>query len=164
MRIISLRNLLLFLLFISTFSLTFAYSSEYFLGLKPCILCLYQRIPFFLIIIFTIFTLILYKKDNWRKIAVILCILSLFINAGIAFYHVGVEQKIFKLTEKCSDDFGSATSIEELRQMIKSAKLGKCDEPQFFLLGLTMAAWNFIFCLFLGIFTTLLLRRVPSST
>ncbi len=157
---LNLKNILLLLLVTSSFSLAFAYSSEIFFGLKPCILCLYQRVPYFIIVLIAIIALILCKKDSLRKIAAILCVLSLFVNSAIAFYHVGVEQKIFKLTEKCEDDFGKATSIEELRQMISSSKLGKCDEPEFFFLGLTMAFWNMIFCFGLGIFSIFFLRRV----
>ncbi len=145
------RNILLFLLFISISSLSLAYISEYFFGLKPCILCLYQRIPFFVIIFISSIALFLFKKTNLQKIAITLCILSLFINASIAFYHVGVEQKIFQMTEKCSDDLSKTQSLEELKAALKNAKLAKCDEPQFYFLGLTFAAWNMVFCFFLAI-------------
>lgn len=147
---ISIKNILLFLLLVSIFSLSLAYISEYFFGLKPCILCLYQRIPFFVIIFISSIALFALTRPNLQKIAIILCILSLFVNAGVAFYHVGVEQKIFKMTEKCADDLGKAQSLEELKAAIKNTKLAKCNEPQFHLFGLSMAAWNMIFCFFLA--------------
>ncbi len=151
-------NLLAVLLLSSTFALAFAYISQYFLNYQPCILCLYQRPPFFAVIIFS--SLGLFFK-NYRRAAILLCALALTINSGIAFYHVGVEQKIFAGPTTCAadDNLNEAQNLEELKNLLQKTKAIRCDEPQFFMLGLSMAAWNLIFCLILALITIFLSFR-----
>jgi disulfide bond formation protein DsbB len=84
----------------------------------------------------------------------------LLINAGIASYQVGVERKIFKGPDTCSSrNLENITDIEILKAEIFKTKAVRCDEPEFFFLTLSMAAWNAIYCFFLAIFTILLRRR-----
>lgn len=161
---ISTHKILIFLLAVCIFSLSLAYVSQYFFGLKPCILCLYQRVPYFVIVFVSAISLAFLNKEVFRKIAVIACILSLFVNSGVAFYHVGVEKKIFKMTEKCSDSLSSINSLEDLKKAIQAKKITRCDEPEFFFLGLTMAAWNMIFSFGIGVFGVYLLRRNGSPS
>jgi disulfide bond formation protein DsbB len=77
-------------------------------------------------------------------------ILSLIANIFIAFYHSGVEKKIFREYSGCSVKTNAIfENITQLREVLQSNKLAKCDDPQLFIFGLTMAQWNFIYCLFL---------------
>jgi len=150
------KKLLVFLFLLSSIALGAAYVSQYFFGLKPCILCLYQRVPFFAIIFVSVFALFL-KSEKLQKIAVFICIFLLIINAAIAFFHVGVENKIFQMTQKCAtSEIENFNTVEELRDFLEAQSLAKCDEPQFFFLGLSMAAWNVIFCLGLAGFVLIL--------
>lgn len=150
------KILLLFALF-SFCSLSFAYLSQYFFDLKPCILCLYQRIPFFIILIICIFSLF-FSKDFVRKIVYFLCLLMFFVNSAIAFYHFGVEKKVFQMTKNCKNDFENAKSIEELKVQIANADLSKCDEIQFSVFGFSMAGWNFLFSSIFFIFGVVFYR------
>ena len=126
------------------FALIFAYVSQYVFDYQPCILCIYQRVPFFIIIIVSAIGVV---SKKFNKSILICCIFLLLINLGIAIYHVGVEQKIFAGPSVCSsnnlDDFDN---IEDLRQAITKTKAVRCDEPQFFLFSLSMAAWNVLYC------------------
>jgi disulfide bond formation protein DsbB len=141
---------LIFLAIASISGLIFAYVSQYGFDLQPCILCLYQRKPFFAIIAVTLASLVFFKSENSKKTAIFLCGILLLINCAIAFYHVGVEQKIFRATEACSsENLNNLTNLEDLKAALINAKLARCDEPEFFFLGLTMAAWNLIYCLIL---------------
>jgi disulfide bond formation protein DsbB len=144
---LNLSHLLIFLFFFASTALISAYISQYIYGYQPCVLCLYQRKPFFVIIAITLFSLAFFKSKKSKKIAIFLCTLSLLVNLGIASYHVGVEQKIFKGFSGCSaENLGKIQSLVELEIAIASSPSVKCDEPQFFFLGLSMAAWNVIFC------------------
>ena len=83
----------------------------------------------------------------------------LLINASVALYHVGVEKKIFKITEKCVNVMPVFNNIEELEKSLEEQSLARCDEPQFMLFGLSMAAWNVIFCLSLAGFVGFLYKK-----
>jgi len=50
---LSTKKIFLYLLIYSILSLSFALFLEYVLNYKPCQLCLYQRIPYLLILIFS---------------------------------------------------------------------------------------------------------------
>ena len=156
---IRLNQILFFLIFTAIFALSFAYISQYFFGHQPCNLCLYQRKPFFIIIAICSLTLAFFKAKKAKKIAIYLSILTLIINAAIAVYHVGVEQKIFKISESCVSTIKAEySSLEELQTALAQAPVARCDEPTFFFLGFSMAFWNIFFCLGLAVFTAFLYR------
>ena len=74
-------------------------------------------------------------------------------NIGLASYHVGVEQKIFKGPSSCSsNDLNEIEDLEKLKEVLLKTKAIRCDEPQFFFLGLSMAAWNLIYSILLILF------------
>lgn len=140
---------LLLLLGASIFALTFAYISQFVFHHEPCILCLYQRKPFFAIIIAALIGLILLKKPKAQKTILIISVGFLLLNCALSFYHIGVEQKIFSGPATCSSttDFNAIDNIAELEAALAATKAIKCDEPTFFFLKLSMATWNFIYCL-----------------
>ncbi len=138
------KLILSFLLFASFSALAGAYISQYFFGLQPCPLCLYQRIPYFLVIFIILFTIFL-KKEEWLKIIIKITLLILIFNGFLALYHVGVEQKIF-IFDKCANLISNTTNLEDLKQQLLQTKAVRCDEPQFILFGISMAGWNAIYC------------------
>jgi disulfide bond formation protein DsbB len=146
------KNYLFLALFSSFVALISAYISQYIFGFEPCVLCYHQRKPFFIIIIIALFFLLIKKLKKYQKIGAILCALAFLINAGIAFYHSGVELKIFAGPDSCSSsNFDNIDNVEQLREALFKTKAIRCDEPQFYFLNLTMANWNFIYCLGLGL-------------
>ena len=147
---LSTNHLLIFLLTLSSAALTFAYITQYGFGFEPCILCLHERKPFFAIIALTALALTIFKSPLYKKIAFFSSLLLLLTNATIATYHVGVEQKIFKGPSTCSSsNLNDFDNLEDLKAAMAKTKAIRCDEPSFFFLNLSMAAWNLIFCLFL---------------
>jgi len=148
------QNRLLILLLAAIGALLSAYISQYTFNFQPCTLCLYQRKPFFAIIAVSAIALVFLKSPKQQRIALFLCALLLITNIGIAGYHVGVEQKIFQGPTSCSpaNNLNQITNLEELKASLKKTKAVKCDIPAFLFLGLSMAAWNFIYCLGLLVF------------
>lgn len=164
MKKITLDEILIFLISASFFALFFAYISQYFFGLQPCHLCVWQRFPFFVIAIFSSLILAFLKNNFIKKITIFLSMFLLAINSTIALYHVGVEKKIFKIQESCiSQNQAEYASIDELRNALLKEKATRCDEPPFFFLTLSMAAWNFIYCLFLFIITFFLYLKSQNN-
>ena len=155
------KNYLFLAFFTSFVALISAYISQYIFSFEPCILCYHQRKPFFIIIVISLIFLLIKKLKNYQKFGAFLCALIFLINAGIAFYHSGVELKIFAGPDSCSSsNFDNIDNIEQLRIAMLATKAIRCDEPQFYFLNLTMANWNFIYCLVLFL---IFLPRIKSK-
>jgi disulfide bond formation protein DsbB len=157
------KNFLIFLLLASIFALLFAYISQYIFGLEPCILCLHQRKPFFAVIILTLLALTIPRLKTRQKLFAQVAVLLILINSFIALYHSGVEKKFFQGPAICSADNKVPDNIEELKQVLSSIKVTRCDQPQFVFMNLSMAAWNVVYCLFLVIASLIFLRKIKSS-
>lgn len=145
------KHLLILLLLASVFALAGAYISQYIFGLEPCQLCFWQRKPFFAIIFIALLFLMVPQLSKYQGLATKILILLLLVNAGIAFYHAGVEQKWFKGLDTCSTILTKTDNIEELKLALEKTKAVRCDEPQFMFLGLSMAGWNVVYCLGLAV-------------
>jgi disulfide bond formation protein DsbB len=161
MRKDKISKLLFFFFLASVFALAFAYISQFVFGYQPCPLCIYQRWPFFLILIFSAFALVLLRSKTAKKIVFFLCLVLLTANVAIASYHVCVERKIFKGLDSCESDLkvSEAKDLEELRNAMLQAKAVNCSEPSFIFLGLSMAAWNALYCLAIILGALLFLRN-----
>ncbi|MDB2550311.1 disulfide bond formation protein B [Rickettsiales bacterium] len=134
---------------LSFFPLIAAYIAEYGFGLEPCKLCIYQRIPFFIIIFFALFPVFFFKNIKLKNYIFYLALLLLFSNMMLALYHVGIEQKIFELPASCSGaDILNMPNIDQLTELIMNKSAAKCDEPEFEFFGITMAVMNVLYCLF----------------
>ena len=144
-------------------ALAVAYGSQYWGGLAPCVLCLYQRAAYGAVIFFAAAALVLVLGGKQRAAQRLtgLCALGFLIGAGIAFYHVGVEQQWWPGTEACvGTAAGSAQTIEELRTQLLTAPVVRCDDVGWSLFGISMAGYNGIFSLALAAATLSGLRRM----
>lgn len=139
---------------IAAFALIMALISQYVFGLHPCVLCLYQRVPFVVVIILSVVGSIFCTS---AKPALWLSSLALFINACIAFFHSGVERKWWEGLTGCSSPDLSG-SIDELMARIQNAPVARCDEIPWDLFGLSMANYNVALCLGLAVFILLYLK------
>ena len=152
---INKKFLLTLLIFIS-FVLISALFIEYKLGHQPCKLCLYERIPYILSLLFItkIFFIKIYQKET-------LLILSLIfiISTCLAFYHFGIEQGFFKESLACTNEnLSEMLSKEEILEQLKQNTIG-CKHVSFRILGFSLAAINTIFSIFLsGIFIRLFIN------
>jgi disulfide bond formation protein DsbB len=130
----------------SAAALASAFASQYIGGLQPCILCLYQRVPYGAVMAISALGLGLSgATPPPRRVIVglaVLCAVAFVINAGIAAYHVGVEQHWWQGTEGCVGAGGAARTIEELRAQILAAPIVRCDEVPWSLFGVSLAGYN----------------------
>jgi disulfide bond formation protein DsbB len=110
---------------------------QYLAGLEPCPLCIWQRYPHLVVVALGLIGWRRRPRDMLGLIALVL-----LVGAGIAAYHVGVEQGWVALPAGCAAGQG-ATSVEELRQMLAEAPPA-CDQVSFTLLGLSLAGWNLL--------------------
>jgi disulfide bond formation protein DsbB len=76
---------------------------------------------------------------------------ALLVGAGIAAFHVGVEQHWWAGTAGCGVT-SAATSLEELRAQVLAAPVTRCDEVPWALFGISMAGYNTVIALALSVF------------
>ena len=116
------RIALIFIAFISLCALSFAYISEYFFGLQPCVLCIYQRVPFFIVLMIGFFGFVIHQ-NRICLLALGLSALAFFVNTGIAVFHSGVERKMWEGTDACGGaDISTMTSLADLKASILAAR------------------------------------------
>lgn len=140
---------------VSAMALAMAFMAEHAYELEPCILCLYQRLPFALAIF-------LGMMSVWatcltpRAAPFTLGLLGLAFSANvvIAGYHTGVERHWWKsFLEGCAVPSMEGNITDVLAKIEATTKVVRCDEIPWVdpVLGLSMANYNVVFCLFLAI-------------
>ena len=121
---------------------------QYWLGHEPCKLCLYERVPYFLSILLLI-KILLFKKNE--KITLLILSLVFVGSSALAFYHFGIEQGFFSESLLCkAEDLSKILSKEQLLEQLKQNSVS-CKDVSFRILGLSLAAINTIFSLFLSV-------------
>ena len=142
------NKVLVFTLFFIILILISAFIIEYGLNHKPCKLCLYERIPYFLSI-FLIMKILFFK--GYEKITLLILVLVFIISSVIAFYHFGIEQGFFKESLVCTtQDLSENLSKEDLLKQLKQNNIS-CKDVSFKILGFSLAAINTIFSIFLSV-------------
>ena len=154
--------ILIIIFFIILLSIISALIIEHALGHKPCSLCLYERIPYFLsaLLIIKIF---FFKK--YEKITLLILFLVFVMSTLLAFYHFGIEQGFFEESFVCSVE--NQSNILSKEQLLKelNKNIISCKEVTFRILGLSLAAINTILSVLLSIiFLKLFFNYGSSST
>jgi disulfide bond formation protein DsbB len=126
--------------------------SQYWGGLSPCELCLLQRWPWWIAVGIAAAAWLIGDRLALAIPALLLAIVFLT-GAGIAFYHVGVEQHWFAGPTACTATVGGgATTIEELKRQLEATPPVMCDQVQWSLFGISLAGWNLLASLLLAAF------------
>ena len=138
---ISHRHLPRFVLAASIVALAAAYIAQYGFGLRPCVLCLAQRVPFAIAGLLALLALL--RPLSWQRLLMAVAGLAFLVNSGIAVYHVGVEQKWWQ--SSCGASDGPKVSMGDLSALMSKPAEVACDEPAWQWHGLTMAGMNIVF-------------------
>lgn len=133
--------------------LSVAYVAEYFFGFKPCELCLLQRYPYMMVIVFWIISALLPQTHRMQWWLLTLSAAALMIDAAIALYHTGVEWRIFTGPAACTEQYAAGRTLHEIRESLMGKQAVSCDEPALVFLGLSMAAWNALAAAALSVFS-----------
>lgn len=153
--------------FISASALGLALMSQYVFGLHPCNLCIIQRFPYGIVIALGIIGFFVAGKCKKTTVAIMSLIgLTFITNSIIAFYHSGVELKWWvSFLEGCSVPKLSNNVNEMMAQIQATTKVARCDEIPWAdpILNLSMANYNVIFCLELGIIALISARLIWKS-
>jgi disulfide bond formation protein DsbB len=124
-----------------------ALGSQYFGGLHPCEMCIWQRWPHGVAIVLAALAFLTGPAASARSRGpVLLAALAIAVSGAIGVYHAGVEAGIFEGFTKCTAQATAGSTADVLRQLTQ-APLVRCDEVQFRFLGISMAGWNAILSL-----------------
>tara|TARA_B100000989_G_scaffold291905_1_gene267048 strand:- start:2941 stop:3444 length:504 start_codon:yes stop_codon:yes gene_type:complete len=138
------RNLLLFgySFFVSIVAVTFAFYYQYIENYPPCEFCIYQRIPyFFLIIIIPILFVLNKVNTSILYIIPVIFLASLL----VSLMHVGIEKGFLEFSSSCSSTGEKFNDVESLRNFLNEVPITKCNEIIWSYLGFSMAQYNSLF-------------------
>lgn len=148
------KNSEYFLIIISFCILISTLLIEYVFDFPPCKLCIYQRIPYILIIILGITLAFLRKKKEFLFVFILLQI----VNFVIASFHSLVERGVVEYEMNCTSTGADIQTIEELRIFLEKVPIAKCNEILFSIMGLSLANFNLIVSILLITWTCAILK------
>ena len=124
--------------------LAFAFAAQFGFGLAPCELCVWQRYPHALVAGLGLVAIPLARdgKAAWFPLALAAAVL--LAGAGVAGFHVGVEQGWWQGLSGCTGAGGGAQSLADLKAQVMAAPVVRCDEVAWSFLGISMAGWNLL--------------------
>lgn len=141
---IAARPVALLLVAVSAGSLGGAFAFQYLGGLAPCVLCIYQRYPHGIVIGLAVAALLV--LPGRPRVATWLLLLAgavLLAGAGIAAFHVGVEQQWWQGTAECGAG-GTPDSLDALKAQIFAQPVVRCTDIAWEMFGISMAGYNFL--------------------
>ncbi len=118
------------------------------LGYLPCELCYKERVPYYAA--FLLAPVAAMAAQNGRlalaRGAFWLMALLFAGDVALSIYHSGVEWKIFAGPSDCSGPLTTAATVDDFMQQLRNVKVVRCDEPNLWVMGLTLANWNVVVC------------------
>ena len=153
-----IKSLDFFFLFSSLTILIVVYYLEFFINLEPCKLCVYQRIPYFIIIFLTLINLILEKK-KFRNFFNFLFIFIFLISLLLAIYHFGIENNFWEPLVGCESNNFSTTKNSNLKEYLLNKQFVDCKNVSMYFLNISLAGYNIIVSSFLLIISFIKLRK-----
>lgn len=146
-----------FILLVTVGVLSAAYSAQYIGGLRPCILCLYSRIPWFLTGALMLVTVLMQFSGPMRRWLLLIAGLAMLAGAGISVYHVGVEEGYFMPPAACSAGT-MPQSLDELKALLNVEAPPRCDDVTWRGFGISLAGYNLIASFGIGVLALIGMR------
>ena len=128
-----------------------AWTFQYGFGYPPCTMCYWQRHAHKVVLAIAVVALALKVTGKpMPKLFNSLLALAFLGSAYMAFWHMGVEYKIFEGPQTCvaGGSLDAFDPNDPLGGLDKKIKGPACSEALWHFLGLSMAAWNGIISLF----------------
>ena len=127
-----------------------AYYFQYVMGLRPCPLCLEQRIAFYVSIPLAIAVAIAAGRGAPPAVAAAglgVIALAMLFNSGLALFHAGVEWKWWPGPQECSGPLTDLSAGGDLLSTLTNLTIVRCDEAAWRFLGLSLAGYNVLIAL-----------------
>lgn len=119
--------------------------SEHVFGYLPCMLCLWQRWPYYLgVPLAALLAAAIAAGAPPRFVvaglALLACVFA--VGSGLGVYHAGVEFGAWPGPASCGGGGALPTQASDLLGQLRTAKVVPCDAPAVLIFGLSLAAWN----------------------
>jgi disulfide bond formation protein DsbB len=134
---------------VSLAALAVALTAQYGFDLEPCVLCQYQRIPYWVAAAMALVALLVPASDRSGIASMIALVFGL--GAALAAYHFGVEQKWWNAATACAARGGLPTSFEAFRAEPLAPIAKACDAVDWTVFGLSITLYNAALSLALAI-------------
>jgi disulfide bond formation protein DsbB len=136
--------------------LAVAHGFEIFGGLKPCHLCLQQRLVYWIAVGVGLAGWLAGRFVRGKHVIAItsLVLALVFLSeAGLAAYHAGVEWKFWPGPQSCSGAATARADINAISGLLGGARITapRCDVAPWRFIGLSMAGWNVAVALVLAV-------------
>lgn len=130
-----------------------ALAFQYIGGLYPCRLCIFQRYPHVITIVLGLLAVGLVYTGRRRAVPWLLALagLTLLAGAGIAVFHVGVEQHWWPGLPGCAGP-GVGASLAETLEQARAGPPPRCDVVPWSMFGISMAGYNALISIAVGLF------------
>ncbi|MDI4657356.1 disulfide bond formation protein B [Xanthobacter autotrophicus] len=125
----------------SALALAAAWYFQLVVGLAPCPLCLDQRLPYYAAIPLGLLAFAAARSGRITLARALLGVIGLAMvgNMGLAIFHAGVEWQFWSGPTACT---GAPVMTGNVLSALKGARVPRCDEAAWRLLGISMAGWN----------------------
>ncbi|KRE09807.1 hypothetical protein ASE63_04610 [Bosea sp. Root381] len=130
-------------------------------GLRPCKLCLEQRMPHYAAIGLAAAAVLLARSVRLQWL-VLLGLAGLMVwSTGLGVYHAGVEWGWFAGPNDCGGAAApAAAGVQDFMKQLQTTRVVACSEAAWRFLGLSLAGWNALASLgLLGLAVAGLVRR-----
>lgn len=131
---------------------------EHVVGLQPCTLCLYQRMPWWVALGLGCLAILGRRTPVIASVVLGLAILVLLAGAGLGGYHAGVEWGLLPGPTGCTGD-AMPQSLSALNDALAGPPPPRCDEVPWSLFGISMAGYNFLLSVVVAGLLFLAMRR-----
>lgn len=146
------RNMLGVLALICAGVLIAAYIMENYFDIHPCQMCLYERDVFLTAGGLSLLSFFIVPM-RFKPYAILFIGFIFLFGAGLASYHVAIQQQWVELPSFCAaNDFSAFESIESLKEQLLKTPFVRCDQVTWSLFGLSLAAYNALISLILALF------------
>ncbi len=139
-------------------SLSLAFFTEFVLGFPPCDLCLYQRWPYFALMLIS---LIAMQLKKYEKLFLCLVFVSILSSIGISGYHTAIERGLFEGSSQCNPDVNMPDNLSpaQIREQLYTRAVATCTKPPFKVMMLSMTEWNLLFNIALLTFMSFYVKK-----
>lgn len=143
-------------------ALAFALIMQYGFDVQPCVLCLWQRVPFIIVALLAVVALLRQSHPEQIRLLLAACAVVCAVGVGLALFHTGVELHWWLGTSGCKVQPLSGASVDDLRTQLMHTVVASCDQISWTFLGFSMANWNVPFSAALAVFSGIAAWRVKS--
>ena len=147
----------LLFLFVGILVLLIVYYLEFFQGVAPCKLCIYQRLPYFIIILLAT-SFLLIKIQNLKKITFLIFTSSLVMSV----YHFGIEKNLWNALTGCETSVKSFSNSNDLKEYLLNKDYVSCSDVSFKFLGISLAGYNILISFSLAILSFVGLKKIKN--